>query len=99
MPHPIDKVVESILTNKPDVLFAPHVETTIGILLTEEYIKKVADAMHQVGGIFVLDGIAAGNHWVDMQELGIDVYVSAPQKGWSGPCFGGFVLLNENTRK
>ena len=80
-PHPVDQVVETIMKEKPAVLFAPHVETSTGMILPDDYIKKVADAMHSVGGIMVLDCIASGTVWVDMKKLGVDALISAPQKG------------------
>ena len=86
-PAPIEEVVATILREKPAVVFAPHVETASGMILPTAYMRAVADAVHSVGGIFVLDCIASGTIWVDMVECGIDVLISAPQKGWSGsPC-------------
>ena len=86
-PVPIDEAVAQIRREKPAVVFAPQVETSAGLLLPDAYIQALAEATHEVGGLFVLDAIAAGTLWVDMQALGIDVVVSAPQKGWSGsPC-------------
>ena len=86
-PAPIDEVVAAIKTEKPDLVFAPHVETSAGIILPEDYIKAVAKAVHSVGGMFVLDCIASGTVWVDMESSGVDVLISAPQKGWSAsPC-------------
>lgn len=88
-PPPIEQVVETIRVERPEVLFAPHVETASGMILTNDYIKRLADAIHQVGGIFVLDGIASGAIWVDMRKSGVDLLISAPQKGWSSsPCCG-----------
>mgnify|MGYP006173842259 FL=1 len=86
-PAPIDEVVAAIKTEKPDLVFAPHVETSAGIILPEDYIKAVAEAVHSVGGMFVLDCIASGTVWIDMESSGVDVLISAPQKGWSAsPC-------------
>ena len=86
-PAPIDEVVATILAEKPAVVFAPHVETASGMILPDAYLRAVADAVHSVGGLLVLDCIASGAIWVDMQSTGVDVLVSAPQKGWSGsPC-------------
>ena len=86
-PAPIDEVVAAIKTEKPEFVFAPHVETSAGIILPEDYIKSVAEAVHSVGGMFVLDCIASGTVWVDMESSGVDVLISAPQKGWSAsPC-------------
>jgi len=86
-PAPIKEVVATIKTEKPDLVFAPHVETASGIILPDNYMKAVADAVHSVGGMFVLDCIASGTVWVDMESSGVDVLISAPQKGWSAsPC-------------
>jgi aspartate aminotransferase-like enzyme len=94
-PAPIDEVVATILAEKPDVVFAPHVETSAGIILPDTYIKAVADAVHSVGGIMVLDCIASGTIWIDMQATGVDVLISAPQKGWSASPCAGLVMLSE----
>ncbi|MCP1328051.1 aminotransferase class V-fold PLP-dependent enzyme, partial [Halomonas sp. 707D4] len=86
-PVPASEVAERIRTERPAVVFAPQVETSAGILLPDAYIREVGEAAREVGALFVLDAIAAGTLWVDMQDLNIDVVVSAPQKGWSGqPC-------------
>ena len=86
-PPDLDLVLTKISEEKPKVVFAPHVETSAGMLLPDSYIRQVADATHQSGGIMVLDCIASGALWVDMKKTGVDVIVSAPQKGWSGtPC-------------
>jgi aspartate aminotransferase-like enzyme len=97
-PAPIEEVVAAIRAQRPDVVFAPHVETAAGILLPDAYLRAVADAVHAVGGLFVLDCIASGAVWVDMQATGIDVLVSAPQKGWSGSPCCAFVMLGERAR-
>lgn len=94
-PYPIDQVVDKIRQERPAVLFAPHVETSTGMMLPDEYIRKAAAAMHEVGGLFVLDCIASGTVWLDMKDLGIDVLISAPQKGWSGPPCAALVQLSE----
>ena len=94
-PAPIEEVIAAINEQKPDVVFAPHVETSSGMLLPDEYIKAVADAVHANGGLFVLDCIASGTIWVDMKDTGVDVLVSAPQKGWSGSPCAAFVMLSE----
>ena len=86
-PAPIDEVVAAIHAEKPALVFAPHVETASGIILPDDYLRAVADAVHAVGGLFVLDCVASGTIWVDMKSCGIDVLISAPQKGWSAsPC-------------
>lgn len=95
VPCPIDEVVDTIRKEKPHVVFAPHVETSAGLILPDDYIKQMADAVHSVGGILVIDCIASGTLWLDMKTLGIDVLVSAPQKGWSGSPCCGLVMLSE----
>mmetsp|Transcript_136989 Transcript_136989/g.238127 ORF Transcript_136989/g.238127 Transcript_136989/m.238127 type:complete len:413 (-) Transcript_136989:209-1447(-) len=97
-PCPLHEVVEAIHQHRPGVVFAPHVETSSGIILPDEYMKGVADAVHAVGGIFVLDCIASGCIWVDMAATGIDVLISAPQKGWSASPSVGIVMLSKNGR-
>jgi aspartate aminotransferase-like enzyme len=83
----------------PAVVFAPHVETAAGMILPDDYLRAVADAVHEVGGLFVLDCIASGAMWVDMQATGVDVLVSAPQKGWSGsPCCAMVMLSDARAR-
>ncbi len=95
VPPPIDEVVAAIADQKPDVVFAPHVETSAGMILPDDYVSAVATAVHDVGGLFVLDSIASGTIWVDMEATGVDVLVSAPQKGWSGPPSAGLVILSK----
>ena len=94
-PAPIDEVVAAIREHKPELVFAPHVETAAGMMLPDDYLRAVADAVHAVGGLFVLDCIASGTVWVDMAELGVDVLISAPQKGWSGSPCCALVMLGQ----
>lgn len=94
-PAPIEEVVAAINAEKPDVVFAAHVETASGILLPDAYMKAISQAVHENGGLFVLDCIASGAMWVDMQEVGVDILISAPQKGWSASPCGGLVMLSE----
>ncbi len=98
VPAPIDEVVKTILDKRPAVVFAPHVETSAGMILPDDYIKQVTDAVHQVGGLFVLDCIASGAMWVDMKATGVDILVSAPQKGWSSAPCCAMVMMSENAR-
>jgi aspartate aminotransferase-like enzyme len=93
-PPPIDEVTATIAAEKPAVVCAPHVETSAGMLIPDDYVKALADATHAVGGLFVLDCIASGTVWVDMEATGVDVLCSAPQKGWSGPPCAGLVMLS-----
>lgn len=92
-PAPLAEVVATIEAQKPDLVFAPHVETASGILLPDDYLRAVAAAVHAHGGMFVLDCVASGAVWVDMAGLGIDILITAPQKGWSGPPCAGLVCL------
>ncbi len=94
-PHQIEKVVAAIHAEKPDVVFAPHVETSAGIILPDDYIAAVGQAVRDNGGIFVLDCIASGCIWVDMKACNVDVLISAPQKGWSASPSAGLVMLGE----
>ncbi len=98
-PAPCEEVVALIHSRKPDLVFAPHVETASGILLPDDYLQAIAQAVHEVGGLFVLDCIASGTLWLDMAALGVDVLISAPQKGWSGPPCAGLVMLREEARR
>lgn len=98
-PASIDDVVARIEETRPDVVFAPHVETAAGIQLTDDYVKAVGEAVHAAGGLFVLDCVASGAMWVDMQALGVDVLISAPQKGWSGSPASGYVMVSEAARE
>lgn len=92
-PAPIEEVVATIKAEQPDLVFAPHVETASGMLLPDSYLRGVAEAVHAHGGLFVLDCVASGALWVDMADLGIDILVTAPQKGWSGSPCGALVCL------
>ncbi len=94
VPPPVDEVVDAIAANEPSVVFAPHVETSAGMMLPDDYIAAVADAVHAVGGLFVLDCIASGTRWIDMAATGVDVLCSAPQKGWSSTPSSGLVMLS-----
>ncbi|MBN4667456.1 alanine--glyoxylate aminotransferase family protein [Pandoraea nosoerga] len=98
-PAPIDEVVAAIREQKPDLVFAPHVETASGMMLPDGYLRAVADAVHAVGGMFVLDCIASGTVWVDMQACGVDVLISAPQKGWSASPCCALVMLSALARE
>ncbi len=96
---PIEEVEAHIRDARPELVFAPHVETSSGILLSDDYLRRVAAAVHNVGGLFVLDCIASGTLWVDMREIGVDVLISAPQKGWTGTPCAGLVMLAERARE
>jgi aspartate aminotransferase-like enzyme len=94
-PAPIDEVVAAIREQKPGIVFAPHVETAAGVILPDDYVTAMAAAAHEVGALMVLDCIASGCAWIDMQETGVDVLISAPQKGWSASPCAGLVMLSE----
>ena len=95
-PAPIEEVVATILSEKPQMVFAPHVETASGMILPDDYLKAVAEAVHSVGGLFVLDCVASGTLWLDMKDIGIDILISAPQKGWSASPCAALVMLNND---
>ena len=94
-PPDLNIVVENIIQNKPALFCAPHVETSTGVMLSQHYIKTVATAVRENGGLFCLDGIASGTMWVDMEDMNIDIYITAPQKGWSSPASCGVVMMGE----
>lgn len=98
-PAEIESAVDSIKAQKSAVVFAPHVETSAGMILPDNYIKQLADAAHSVGGLMVLDCIASGCIWVDMEKTGVDILISAPQKGWSGPPCAGLVMMSKRARE
>lgn len=94
-PAPIEEVVATIRDQRPDVVFAPHVETAAGVILPDDYVTAMAAAAHEVGALMVLDCIASGCAWIDMKATGVDVLISAPQKGWSASPCAGLVMLSE----
>ena len=99
-PASLKNILADIMTHKPAVVFMPHVETSAGIMVEEDYIRQIADAVHEVSGLLVVDCIASGCIWLDMQQLGIDVLISAPQKTWSSmPGFGMVMLSVLATRR
>lgn len=98
-PAPVAEVVEAIERERPEVVIAAHVETAAGLLLPDDYVRAVAAATHAVGGLMVLDCIASGSMWANMADLGVDVLISAPQKGWSGTPCAGYVMLSAAGRE
>ncbi|MFN8934545.1 MAG: aminotransferase class V-fold PLP-dependent enzyme [Pseudomonadota bacterium] len=98
VPAPVPEVVAAIRRERPAVVFAPHVETSAGLMLPDDYLRAVGEAVHEVGGLFVLDCVASGAMWVDMAAVGVDVIVSAPQKGWSSTPCCGLVMLSDRAR-
>jgi aspartate aminotransferase-like enzyme len=98
-PAALEEVLATIRAERPAVVFAPHVETSSGILLGDDYLRAVGTAVHEAGGLFVLDCIASGALWVDMRACEVDVLVSAPQKGWSSSPCGALVALSERARQ
>ena len=97
-PCPAEEVAATIRAEKPKVVFAPHVETASGIILPDDYIRTISDAAHEVGALLVLDCVASGAMWVDMVKTGVDVLISAPQKGWSSSPCCAMVMLSERAR-
>ncbi|ATJ83585.1 aminotransferase class V-fold PLP-dependent enzyme [Halomonas beimenensis] len=97
-PPPVEEVIEAIQDQRPDLVFAPHVETASGIKLPDDYIRRISEAIHEENGLMVLDCIASGTDWVDMQDTGVDILISAPQKGWSGSPCCGMVMLSRLAR-
>lgn len=97
-PAPLDQIVETIRSEQPAVVFAPHVETSAGLILPDDHLQAIASAVHKHGGVFVLDCVASGATWVDMKATGVDVIVSAPQKGWSSTPCAGLVMLSAHAR-
>ena len=97
-PFPIEEAVAKIHEERPAMVFAPHVETSSGMILPDDYIKQLADAAHSVGGLMVLDCIASGTIWVDMKATGVDILISAPQKGWSASPAAALVMLSAEAR-
>lgn len=95
-PAAIEDVVATIKNEKPQIVFAPHVETASGMVLPDDYLSAMAEAIHSVGGLFVLDCVASGALWVDMKKVGIDILISAPQKGWSASPCAALVMLNND---
>ena len=94
-PAPIDEVVAAIRAEKPGIVFAPHVETAAGVILPDDYVTALASAAHEVGALMVLDCIASGCAWIDMEKTGVNVLISAPQKGWSASPSAGLVMLSD----
>ena len=98
-PPSISKICDNILKNKPDLICLPHVETSTGILLDDDYIKEIGNTAKKTNSIVCLDGIASGTIWIDMKKLNIDLYITAPQKGWSSPASCGVIMLGEKIEK
>ncbi|MEO3415470.1 aminotransferase class V-fold PLP-dependent enzyme [Roseovarius sp. CAU 1744] len=94
-PAPIEEVTAKIRELKPDVVFAPHVETSAGLILPDDYVTALAGAAHEVCALMVLDCIASGCAWIDMKATGVDVLISAPQKGWSASPSAGLVMMSD----
>ena len=95
LPPSLEEVNKCILEKTPNLVFATHVETSSGIMLSDEYIAAIAEKIHSMNGYLVLDCVASGARWIDMQALGVDILITAPQKCWSAPPSCGIVLLNK----
>ena len=98
-PAPIEAVEAVIRDTRPQLVIAPHVETASGMLLPDAYLRRAAEAAAGVDGLFVLDCVASGALWVDMGDVGVDVLISAPQKGWTGTPCAALVMLSERARE
>ena len=98
-PTNIEEVINTIAKEKPDLVFAPHVETASGMILPDDYLIQITNATHAVGGLFIIDCIASGAMWLNMKNIGIDILITAPQKGWSGPPCAAFIMLNNKAKK
>ena len=98
-PAPIEEVTAAIARDKPAVVFAPHVETSAGMMLPDAYLRALSDAVHAYGGLLVLDCVASGAMWVDMRATGVDVLISAPQKGWSSSPCCAMVMMSKHARQ
>jgi len=98
-PAPVDEVAAAIRKGRPDLVFAPHVETSAGMILPDDHLVAIGAAVHAYGGLFVLDCVASGAMWVDMRDTQVDVLISAPQKGWSSTPCAGLVMLSERARE
>jgi aspartate aminotransferase-like enzyme len=98
-PAPLEEITAAIREKRPGLVFVPHVETSSGIMLPGEYLSSIGAAAHEVGALFVLDCVASGAVWVDMESAGVDVLITAPQKGWSSTPSAGMVMLNAAARK
>lgn len=94
-PPPLESVCDMIMKNKPDLVCAPHVETSTGVIIDDNYIREIGKVTRKTGGLFCLDGIASGTLWTNMKDLQVDIYLTAPQKGWSSPASCGVVMLGD----
>jgi len=94
VPANLEDFIAAIHADRPDCVIAPHVETSAGMLLPDTYLTAIAEATHAVGGLFILDCVASGCLWVDMAATGVDVLITAPQKGWSSTPCAGVVLMS-----
>ena len=97
-PPPLAMLLEVILAEKPKVVFCPHVETSAGIILPDDYLRAIAQAVHAYGGLFVLDCVASGMVLIDMESVGVDVLLTAPQKGWSSTPCAALVMMSHRAR-
>ena len=97
-PHPLDEILARIRAEKPDVVFCPHVETSAGMMVPDEFIRAVTDCVHEHGGMFVLDCVASGTVFVNLEDTGVDVLLTAPQKGWSASPCAALVMMSPHAR-
>lgn len=94
-PAPLDDIIDHIYAERPRLVVSPHVETSAGLLMPDQYLSEIAKAAHDVGALFVLDCVASGALWVDMEAIGVDVLITAPQKGWTSTPCAGVVMLSQ----
>ena len=97
-PVPLDEIIAAIRLEKPDVVCCPHVETSAGLMVPDSFISAVADAVHEHGGLFVLDCVASGTVFVNLEKTGVDVLLTAPQKGWSASPCAALVMMSPHGR-
>ncbi len=97
-PVPLDEIIAAIRSEKPDVVCCPHVETSAGLMVPDSFISAVADAVHEHGGLFVLDCVASGTVFVNLEKTGVDVLLTAPQKGWSASPCAALVMMSPHGR-
>ena len=97
-PVPLDEIIAAIRSEKPDVVCCPHVETSAGLMVPDSFISAVADAVHEHGGLFVLDCVASGTVFLNLEKTGVDVLLTAPQKGWSASPCAALVMMSPHGR-
>ena len=97
-PLPLDDILAKIRAEKPDIVFCPHVETSAGLMVPDDFIAAVTECVHEHGGMFVLDCVASGTVFVNLEDTGVDVLLTAPQKGWSASPCAALVMMSPRAR-